>query len=299
MQLAQHDDHTKYYDHKNDRPIDLRKDGCDLADWTRLHGTALFARHRNDFLVFLAPDELDISDEYAGSDPYTVEQNIDNEFHQRRISLTLELLREAVKGRQGKIRILDLGCGEGHITAKMREALPDAEVTGLDYSLSAIEYAHDHFPEIDFAVGNAYQCPYSKDYFDVVVCNNLWEHVPDPLILLSKMATVLKPGGALIISTPSRFRLSNLVRVLRGKPVTFMSEQHVTEYSVGQVIEQLRYGGFTVTQMISKPIDAGSLKAKLARWVFSKLILLVGSHHQLEATVFYLAQRENDTSSLG
>ena len=83
-----------------------------------------------------------------------------------------------------------------------------------------------------------------------------------------------------------------------------MSEQHVTEYSVGQVIEQLRYGGFAVTQMVSKPIKLGSLKAELARWLFSKLISLVGSHHQLEATVFYLAQKstsvaEQNTSAAG
>lgn len=282
----------KYFDHKNNRPLDLQHDGCDLADWAQLHGTAKFAKHPKDFMIFLAPEELDVSDEYAGSDPYTVEQNINNEFHERRISLTLKLLREGIKNKQGKIRVLDLGCGQGHITEKIRLALPDEEITGLDYSVSAIEYARDHFPEIDFAVGNAYKCPYSNEYFDMVVCNNLWEHVPDPLLLLNQMSAVLKPGGSLIVSTPSRYRLNNLVKILLGKPVVFMSDQHITEYTVGQVIEQLRYGGFTVTQMASKPIKLGSIKAELVRWLISKIISLVGSHHQLESTIFYLAQKQ-------
>jgi hypothetical protein len=69
-----------------------------------------------------------------------------------------------------------------------------------------------------------------------------------------------------------------------------MSRLHVTEYTVGQVKEQLAYGGFEVRRILSRAISAGSIKANVAKWIFSQLISLVGSHHQLEATVFYLAQ---------
>jgi 2-polyprenyl-3-methyl-5-hydroxy-6-metoxy-1,4-benzoquinol methylase len=242
---------------------------------------------------------LKVSDEYADSDPYTVEQNINSEFHTRRIELTVELVREAVSLRQNTPQILDLGCGQGHFTEKIRQALIGAKVTGLDYSVSAIEYAHEHFPEIDFEVGDAYESPYARSFFDVVVCNNLWEHVPDPLFLLSRIKRTVKPGGYLIISTPSRYRIGNLVRILRGKPVALISRHHVTEYTVGQVKEQLAYGGFEVKRVLSRPISAGSLKANVARMVFSKFISMVGSHHQLEATVFYLAQEAASTAEQG
>jgi len=88
-----------------------------------------------------------------------------------------------------------LGCGQGHITHAMYQTRKSSEISGLDYSLSAVEYAHSHFPNIDFIVGDAYDAPYSEEYFDVVVCNNLWEHVPDPLFLLSKVKRLLKPRG--------------------------------------------------------------------------------------------------------
>jgi 2-polyprenyl-3-methyl-5-hydroxy-6-metoxy-1,4-benzoquinol methylase len=282
---------SKYYDNKNDHPLNLELDGCTLAEWDQLYGKAQFARHPKGFKIFLSPDKIASSDEYADSDPYAVEQNIVNEFHRRRIELTIDLTREAVSLVQGTPQILDLGCGQGHITEKMRQALNSADLTGLDYSISAIEYAHEHFPEIDFAVGDAYDSPYAKDFFDVVVCNNLWEHVPDPLFLLSKIRGILKPGGYIIISTPSRYRLLNLVRILRGKPVSFISRHHVTEYTVGQVVEQLEYGGFQVRKILSRPISMGSLKAEVVRRLFAMLISLVGSHHQLEATVFYLAKK--------
>ena len=288
---------TKYYDHKNDRSLNLGFDGCPLADWGSLYGKALFAKHPKGFNIFLSPDKITVCDEYADSDPYTVKQNIDSEFHRRRIDLTIDLLMEAISLMQGTPQILDLGCGKGHITEKIRQALVCAEITGLDYSVSAIEYAQDNFPKIDFSVGDASNTPYSKEYFDVVVCNNLWEHVPNPLLLLGEINRILKPNGYLIVSTPSRYRLTNLVRILKGKPVALISRHHVTEYTVGQVIEQLTHGGLLVRRIFSRPISMGSIRARIARCVFTILISLVGSHHQLEDTVFYLAQKSISPSN--
>jgi 2-polyprenyl-3-methyl-5-hydroxy-6-metoxy-1,4-benzoquinol methylase len=233
----------KYYDHHNDQTIDLDRDGCNLSNWHESYGKARFARHPKGFLIFLSPDELEACDEYSASDPYTVETNLDSEFHKRRIECTLELIKDAMQATQGIPRILDLGCGQGHITARIQETYPNAEISALDYSVSAIQYAVDHFPQIAFDVANVYELPYASSYFDIVVCNNLWEHVPDPLSLLQGISKIIKPLGFLIISTPSRYRLENLIRVMRGKSVTFVSNHHVTEYSVGQVLEQCRWGG--------------------------------------------------------
>ena len=282
---------AKYYDYTNSRPLNLRSDGCDLAEWNRLCGESRFARHPKGFKIFLPPGRLTSSDEYAHSDPYTVEQNIESEFHRRRIELTCDLLQRAVSSVQGTPRILDLGCGQGHITQAMHQTLDTAEFSGLDYSVSAIEYAHDHFEGIDFSVADAYDAPYSRGYFDVVVCNNLWEHVPDPLHLLSRVAQCVNSSGYIIVSTSSRYRLGNLPRILRGKPVAFMSAHHVTEYTVGQVIEQLRYGSFQVETILSRPISNRTLKGRVVQKLLAAWISLVHSHHRLESTVFYLAKK--------
>jgi hypothetical protein len=76
-------------------------------------------------------------------------------------------------------------------------------------------------------------------------------------------------------------------------PVVFMSTHHVSEYTVGQVIEQLGYGGFQVERILSRPISMGSLKGTLVRRLFAMLVSAVGSHHQLESTVFYLAKKSS------
>jgi 2-polyprenyl-3-methyl-5-hydroxy-6-metoxy-1,4-benzoquinol methylase len=281
---------NKYYTWHEQRPIDLERDGCELATWKDQQGRALFAQHPEGFLVFLPPEKLDVNDEYRVSDPYAAAEK--SEFHNRRTDCTLELLKAAVSLLDEKPRILDLGCGEGHITAEMHKLWPNAEISGLDYSISAIRYANAHFRGIDFVVGNAYDSPYSEGYFNIVVCNNLWEHVPDPLVLLNRISLVLSQGGFLIISTPSRYRWSNLLNVIKGRPIEFMSEHHVTEYSVGQVIEQLRFCGYKLVKTYSRSLGSEPLKLKLIQRLFSLFVSVSGSHHQLESTVFYLARRQ-------
>jgi 2-polyprenyl-3-methyl-5-hydroxy-6-metoxy-1,4-benzoquinol methylase len=280
---------AEYYDYKNHRPINLAKDGCELIEWSQFCEEAPFARHPKGFPVFLKPDKIAKSDEYKESDPYTVELNLKSGFHQRRLDCTLAMIAEALNQVQGIPSLLDLGCGQGHITARIKEHFPNLEISALDYSISAIEYAVDHFPGIDFAVGDAYEPPYPENHFDIVVCNNIWEHVPDPLFLIKSIKKVIKPNGFLIISTPSRYRLRNLLRVFMGKKVT-MSEHHVTEYTVGQVLEQLDYGGFKVIKIFSKSIRDNLLQFILVK-ILSPILFLIGSHHQLESTVFYLARR--------
>lgn len=135
----------KYFDHKNHRPLDLQTDGCNLSEWGKSGSDAAFAWHPKGFPVFLGAEEIAVSDEYAESDPYTVEQGIRSDFHTRRIEVTLDLINEAHAGAAGCLQILDLGCGQGHITDRIRQSNPKAQISGLDYSISAIEYAHDHF----------------------------------------------------------------------------------------------------------------------------------------------------------
>lgn len=283
---------NKYFDRTSNRFLDLELDGYPLEEWVRSFGSAKFAKHPKGFYVFLPPDKLLANDEYAEADPYNTEQNLNSQFQRRRMDLTFLLAREAIANMDSinKIEVLDLGCGQGHITEYLGKELGSANFSGLDYSISAIEYARDNYPDIDFAVGDASQTPYANDYFDLVICNNLLEHVSDPLLLLNQIKLICKPGGYVIITTPSRFRFENLLRIIRGKPVKLMSSSHVTEYSVGQVIELLNHGGFQLIRHLSRPIAKGNLFVKSLRELFRFYLSLIGSHHELESTVFYLAK---------
>ena len=289
--------HTdKYYDWSCQRVLN-EADGCRYEDWENNSDDFPFAIHPDGFPIFLSPRELRNLDEYSEGDPYTVEANIEDEFHRQRIDSTVYLLKSALDKKISAPKILDIGCGQGHITAAIKKNFPDAEISGLDCSVSAISYAANKFPGIDFCVADACNPPYCRQYFDVVVCNNLWEHLPDPLLLLKAIGRVLKNHGFLIVSTPSRYRFSNMLKALRGKRVDFMSPHHVTEYSVGQVMEQLKWRGFEVRKIYSKPASSRArtvmsmVAYHLMLPIMKTYLRVINSDHILESTAFFLAEK--------
>lgn len=287
----------KYYDLERHRPLTI-EDGCPLDQWLAGQSDARFAIHPNGFPVFLKPTELELSDEYRDGDPYSASEGLEKwpAFQNRRLHTTLKVLEDALSSTSQSPSILDVACGEGVITAEIKKRFSHADVCGIDYSISAIEGASRLHGDIEFAVGNAYHLPYPPESFDVAVLNNIWEHVPDPLRLLEGVKRVLKPDGHVIISTPSRYRFRNMVRVCLGMPVVFMSKLHVTEYTVGQVLEQLRFAGMNA-KVFDEPLQgpAGGvlrfIAFKMAVPTIRMMLRIVESHHSPEETVFYLARK--------
>lgn len=246
--------------------------------------------HESGVKVYLDPASVLEMDEYAGQDPYDVETNLDSVFHRNRIALTEQLVRR-VSDSRGATRLLDVGAGEGHITEHLRQIPGVVETVALEASITAAVGARTRYPHLDVIVADAYEVPYADGYFDVVVLNNIWEHVPDPLRMLAELKRVLRVGGHIVLSTPSRYRTTNLARVFVGKPVHFISPHHVTEYTVGQVREQLTYGGFDVVTVASRATPLPSLKGRTVHAVLSAAVRAVRSGHRLGPTVFFLARR--------
>jgi 2-polyprenyl-3-methyl-5-hydroxy-6-metoxy-1,4-benzoquinol methylase len=286
----------EYYDWSRERDLD-KDDGAPFSDWmANPNHPSSFTVHPDGFLIFLRPNDISDLDEYSEEDPYRVSGNLDGPFHAQRIHVTIDMLAQAIGREARSPKILDVACGEGHITAAIHRAFPTARILAFDGSLSAIRSASQAHDGISFALANAYDPPYPPDYFDCVVCNNIWEHVPDPLRLLDRVARSLKPNGHLIVSTPSRYKLNNLLRVLIGKPVVLGSPHHVTEYSVGQIQEQLRYAGFELEKVAGKllRLENPTLRTRITYGIgalLNGLLRLNRSHHNLGSTVFFLAKK--------
>jgi len=157
----------KYYDVKKRAIIDLTRESCDFETWSKNNNNEYSCcKHPNGFYIFLNPDEIKMSDEYKDDDPYKVLENLNNHFHQRRLNCTLELIKDL--NTEGSLKLLDLGCGQGHFTDKIKKAFQNYDVYGLDYSITSIDYANSNFKGIDFIVANAYYPPYKDNYFDVI-----------------------------------------------------------------------------------------------------------------------------------
>lgn len=99
-------------------------------------------------------------------------------------------------------RVLDLGCGTGIVARVLRERLGGAaRISGLDSSPLMIEKARSLAPEIDWHEGNATALSFADRSFDLVLCQEMLQFVPDRMAALREVRRVLTSGGRFIVST--------------------------------------------------------------------------------------------------
>lgn len=134
--------------------------------------------------------------------------------------------------------ILDAGCGEGFTIRALQKELPNAHFTGIDQDSEAITYAKQKDPIGTYHVGNVLQIPFQEKSFDLVICNEVLEHLQKPEFAIRELIRVSKKY--LIISVPHEpfFRISNL---LRGRNILRFGNYpyHLTTWSKGQIAKLL------------------------------------------------------------
>jgi len=177
-------------------------------------------------------------------------------------------LMKIVKGLNPK-RVLDLGCGNGSITERL--AAEDFQVVGCDADERGIEFAQKRIPAARFLVCSAYDDPNSlnEDPFDVVLASEVVEHLFFPRKLISFGASVLKPGGHIVLTTPYHGFLKNLALSICNKwdshHGALEDGGHIKFWSPSSLGELLEEQGFEVVKF------AGVGRV---RWLWKSMILV-------------------------
>jgi SAM-dependent methyltransferase len=110
----------------------------------------------------------------------------------------LALIRQYVELRAK--RILDVGCGLGMYVSRFRQFSDD--VYGVDVDPDKIARAGEWLPNL--RVAPAEELPYADGSFDVILLNEVIEHVDDDRQTIAEAFRVLAPGGHIIIYAPNR-----------------------------------------------------------------------------------------------
>ncbi|QTE02083.1 class I SAM-dependent methyltransferase [Streptomyces cyanogenus] len=102
------------------------------------------------------------------------------------------------------MRILDIGCGPGTITADLAQRVPGGRVTGVDRAPGVLEQARATaaargLTNVDFAVADVHALDHPDDTFCVVHAHQVLQHVGDPVRALREMHRVTKPGGFIAV----------------------------------------------------------------------------------------------------
>jgi trans-aconitate 2-methyltransferase len=120
---------------------------------------------------------------------------------------------------RGDERILDVGCGDGKITAEIARAVPRGAAVGVDASPEMIGFANRTFPaskipNLEFHVMDARKILFVRK-FDLVFSNAALHWVDDHQAILRGAASVLRPGGRLVISCGGKGNAHDVFLALR------------------------------------------------------------------------------------
>lgn len=186
-----------------------------------------------------------------------------NPYHLARASLWREMTQLASLSGSG--RLLDVGCG----TQPYRALFTVEAYVGLEYDTPAnrAEKSADLWYD-----GGRFPCPDSS--FDIVLCNQVLEHVFQPQAFLAEVARVLRPGGRLLLTVP-------FVWDEHEQPHDFA---RYTRFGLRHLLEQ---AGLTITTQRTTLADGRVLVQLLGAMVHKRLALGLppAVYHPLTAAI--------------
>ena len=135
-------------------------------------------------------------------------------------------------------RVLDAGCGRSLFT----EIRPDWPfgIVAADVDLDLLAARQAEFPAVRWVVGDAHPLPFRDAAFDALFAGELIEHLPDPQAGRRGVPARPAPGGTLVLTTPNRLRLANVV----DRSERPYSPDHLSELSYDEARALLRARGF-------------------------------------------------------
>jgi SAM-dependent methyltransferase len=143
-------------------------------------------------------------------------------------------------GRCAGRDVLEAGCGEGYGADLIADEA--RRVIGLDYDESAVAHVRARYPRVEMRHGNLAQLPLPDCDVDVVVNFQVIEHLWDQGQFVTECFRVLRPGGALLMSTPNRITFSPG----RDTPI---NPFHTRELNAAELADLLTSAGFRIEAM--------------------------------------------------
>jgi SAM-dependent methyltransferase len=146
-------------------------------------------------------------------------------------------------------RLLDVGCAMGHFMHFARRHGWDA--SGVESSPYAAQWGRENFGVPIHPTGVLTEAYYPPDYCDAAVLVEVVEHLPDPRATLAEVFRILKPGGAICLTTPNFDCYRSLLMREEWAPIIPSGHlYYFTHDTLGSLLKDI---GFTEVTDLTKP----------------------------------------------
>lgn len=204
------------------------------------------------------------------------------------------MLAGVLRGMTGPALVIDVGCGDGAALAVAAGQNPEHRFAGVDWSASALERARALGLTVLRGGVAAPGLPVADGVADVVIMSELIEHLVDPDGAVAEARRVLRPGGALLLSTPNLAAWYNRgllalgvqpifsevsLRGVYGRPGRVVAG-HLRLFTRRALTEFMTASGFRCVTVAGAryhdvPWPLGPLDRAFCRWPSAASILLV------------------------
>lgn len=175
-------------------------------------------------------------------------------------------LRDVVEKAPSRFQsALDLGCGPELRDLRLLRGIGVSFLLGIDVGHNPSPHVRRDSIDYVCADFDSYHLPASAEVFDLVLMDNVIEHIYDPRRVLGECRRVLKKGGTLAVLTPNQARLINRFRLLLGRSAYYPLDYwlgtrqehinrrgravfagHIREYTVAELKTMLSLVGFEI-----------------------------------------------------
>lgn len=181
-------------------------------------------------------------------------------------------------------QILDIGCADGRLTEIIGKHAKAKRLFGLEISPVGVKLAAERGIQVIRYDIDGYDLPYESNFFNLVICIDVIEHIVNTFHLLEEIYRVLRSGGCLILSTQNMASWYNRILLLMGKlPLTIESNErgiidkpfgrltgHVRGFTTYILKSMIARVGFTLESFNACPFNVKGVKldgcGHLVRW---------------------------------
>ena len=162
---------------------------------------------------------------------------------------------------EDKVRIADLGCGDGRISAALVE--DGHSVVGFEYFKHLVHYCRVlvedgefHRFDLQTPIGDEFQSFYNS--FDAVIAVEVYEHLPPEKcpVLLENIKKLLKPGGIAVITVPTHLMPFSNLHYRHFSFDDFVAELRAASLSVVDTVGQLNYAEYAKNWRYKKKVES-------------------------------------------
>jgi len=153
---------------------------------------------------------------------------------------------------ESAVKVLDVGCASG-ITGQILKSRGVKEVVGIELEPRVAEYAKLRLDNVLIGDVEMLEIPYPDGYFDLIMYNDILEHLVDPWKVLERHSRLLNPQGRIIMCVPNVQHYSSIINLLRGRwdyrETGLFAKSHLRYFCYKNIKDLVKALGFRICRV--------------------------------------------------